>query len=211
MTNKIEALSKGVHTTESANGRGYIKIGFGSLAELHAADDELRALLAEASAQQPKTPVAESLAQMITEWVDTGIKMGTDWRPRLASVIALRLARFSSVERQEPVGWINQHWSGKSAFWHFGADLPADTLCPEFWKPLYTSPPAPVAVAHPFTEKVVTKLRRFQECADDSQGADIGRHWFDLLTQLGLLNRVQRSPALWEITQQGEDCLNTPQ
>ncbi|MFO3675742.1 hypothetical protein ACKWMZ_26655 [Pseudomonas protegens] len=76
--------------------------------------------------------------------------------------------------------------------------------------PLYTRPaeqPAPVAVVHPFTEKVIRKLERFQECADDGQGADIGRHWFDLLTQLGLLNRVQRSPALWEMTQQGEDAL----
>lgn len=60
---------------------------------------------------------------------------------------------------------------------------------------------------HPFAEKVISKLERFQECADDGQGADIGRHWFDLLTQLGLLNRVQRSPALWEMTQQGEDAL----
>jgi hypothetical protein len=41
-----------------------------------------------------------------------------------------------------------------------------------------------------------------------ARGADIGRHWFDLLTQLGLLNRVQRSPALWEMTQQGENCLD---
>ena len=67
--------------------------------------------------------------------------------------------------------------------------------------------PAPVAPTHPFAEKVIRKLERFQECADDGQGADIGRHWFDLLTQLGLLNRVQRSPALWEMTQQGEDAL----
>lgn len=59
----------------------------------------------------------------------------------------------------------------------------------------------------PFARKVFRKLERFQECTDDGQGADIGRHWFDLLTQLGLLNRVQRSPALWEITQQGEDLL----
>ena len=59
----------------------------------------------------------------------------------------------------------------------------------------------------PFAQKVIRKLERFQECMDDGQGADIGRHWFDLLTQLGLLNRVQRSPALWEITQQGEDLL----
>lgn len=62
-------------------------------------------------------------------------------------------------------------------------------------------------VVLPFAEKVIRKLQRYQECTDDSQGADIGRHWFDLLTQLGLLNRVQRSPALWEITQQGEDAL----
>lgn len=69
---------------------------------------------------------------------------------------------------------------------------------------------APVAVVHPFAEKVISKLRRFKECADDfeSGGADIGRHWFDILERLGLLNRVQRSPALWEMTQQGEDCLD---
>ena len=74
---------------------------------------------------------------------------------------------------------------------------------------LYTSPPAPVSVVHPFAEKVISKLRRFEECASDSDsgGVDIGRHWLDLLTQLGLLNRVQRSPAFWEMTQQGEDCL----
>ncbi|MCS8313708.1 hypothetical protein N0542_23490, partial [Pseudomonas aeruginosa] len=30
-------------------------------------------------------------------------------------------------------------------------------------------------------------------------------------TQLGLLNRVQRSPAFWEISQQGEDLLGMPQ
>lgn len=61
----------------------------------------------------------------------------------------------------------------------------------------------------PFAEKVIRKLRRFEECTSDSQGADIGRHWFDVLTQLGLLNRVQRSPALWEMTQQGEDLLES--
>ncbi|QZI68714.1 hypothetical protein K5F93_20235 [Pseudomonas protegens] len=63
------------------------------------------------------------------------------------------------------------------------------------------------ASAAPFAEKVLSKLRRFEECMDDGQGADIGRDWFDVLTRLGLLNRVQRSPGLWEITQQGEDLL----
>ncbi|MFK8398120.1 hypothetical protein M2D07_006365 [Pseudomonas sp. BGr12] len=76
--------------------------------------------------------------------------------------------------------------------------------------------PATVASAvgslPPFAEKVVSKLRRFYDCAEDfeSGGVDIGRHWLDLLTRLGLLNRVQRSPALWEISQQGEDLLETP-
>ncbi len=61
----------------------------------------------------------------------------------------------------------------------------------------------------PFAQKVISKLKRFEECASDSDagGVDIGRHWLDLLTQLGLLNRVQRSPGLWEISQQGEDVL----
>ncbi|MEV1967261.1 hypothetical protein ABZR56_12415 [Pseudomonas aeruginosa] len=65
----------------------------------------------------------------------------------------------------------------------------------------------------PFAEKVLAKLRRFYDCASDfeSGGVDIGRRWLDLLTQLGLLNRVQRSPALWEISQQGEDLLGMPQ
>lgn len=64
----------------------------------------------------------------------------------------------------------------------------------------------------PFAEKVLSKLRRFYDCAEDfeSGGVDIGRHWLDLLTRLGLLNRVQRSPALWELSQQGEDLLEAP-
>lgn len=71
----------------------------------------------------------------------------------------------------------------------------------------------PSTALPPFAEKVLAKLRRFYDCASDfeSGGVDIGRHWFDLLTQLGLLNRVQRSPALWEISQQGEDLLGMPQ
>ncbi len=85
------------------------------------------------------------------------------------------------------------------------------------WKALKTIQRAALAqpspTLPPFAEKVLAKLRRFNECAEDpgSGGVDIGRHWLDLLTQLGLLNRVQRSPALWEISQQGEDLLGAPQ
>ncbi|HCF6602252.1 TPA: hypothetical protein NII78_001297 [Pseudomonas aeruginosa] len=70
----------------------------------------------------------------------------------------------------------------------------------------------PSPVLPPFAEKVLAKLRRFYDCASDfeSGGVDIGRRWLDLLTQLGLLNRIQRSPALWEISQQGEDLLEAP-
>ena len=60
----------------------------------------------------------------------------------------------------------------------------------------------------PFAQQVISKLRRVHDCFTDAQGADVEKHWLDLLTLLGLLNRVQRSPALWEISQQGEDLLN---
>jgi len=61
-----------------------------------------------------------------------------------------------------------------------------------------------------FVATVLRKLRRFEECASDNQGADIGSHWFEVLTRLGLLNRVQRSPALWELTDEGEQFLASP-
>ncbi|AGZ38090.1 hypothetical protein ACLPJG_27010 [Pseudomonas aeruginosa] len=59
----------------------------------------------------------------------------------------------------------------------------------------------------PFANLVIRKLQRFDECAGDGQGADIGTQWFDVLTQLGLLKRVQRSPAQWQVTEQGEQLL----
>ncbi|MDJ1357039.1 hypothetical protein [Pseudomonas aeruginosa] len=107
----------------------------------------------------------------------------------------------------------------RAAQWH-------ECTCPkigEKWNPAKHGKDCPVHQARaalaqpsptlpPFAEKVLAKLRRFYDCAEDfeSGGVDIGRHWLDLLTQLGLLNRVQRSPALWEISQQGEDLLGTP-
>ena len=61
----------------------------------------------------------------------------------------------------------------------------------------------------PFVRKILEKLERFRECAEDDEGVDIGRHWLDILTRLGLLNRVQRSPARWEMTAQADDALET--
>ena len=58
-----------------------------------------------------------------------------------------------------------------------------------------------------FGKQVLKHLKRFDECVSDGQAVDISRDWFDLLTHLGLLKRVQRSPALWEITDAGEAAL----
>ncbi|MGO4154376.1 hypothetical protein [Cupriavidus sp. YAF13] len=51
------------------------------------------------------------------------------------------------------------------------------------------------------------KLARFEECAGDDEGCDIGRRWFDALTTIGLLSRTQRSPATWSLTPTGEALL----
>lgn len=59
-----------------------------------------------------------------------------------------------------------------------------------------------------FAQTVIRKLKRFRDCAEDGQGADIGKTWFDVLVELGLLNRVQRSPAWWEITDEGDALLD---
>lgn len=59
-----------------------------------------------------------------------------------------------------------------------------------------------------FAHKIIEKLARADECFSEGEGADIGRHWLDMLTQLGLLNRVQINPAIWEITVQGEEVLH---
>lgn len=59
----------------------------------------------------------------------------------------------------------------------------------------------------PFVEAILADLRRFKECVEDNQDVDLARDRFDLLVQLGLLERVQRSPARWMMTQAGEDAI----
>lgn len=70
-------------------------------------------------------------------------------------------------------------------------------------------PSAPVEIDEQpeFVKTITAKLQRFLDCAEDGQGADIGREWFDVLTKLGLLRRIQRSPAWWEVTEQGDALL----
>lgn len=146
--------------------------------------------------------ISRELAELMLGSADS---MGWSWADKLRALLAAPV-----VERQEPVEWQRKSKMHGDCWYPLQAD-DVEEARNSGWevRALYASPPAPAAVAlHPFADKVIRKLQRFQECADDGQGADIGRHWFDLLTQLGLLNRVQRSPALWEITQQGEDCID---
>ena len=68
---------------------------------------------------------------------------------------------------------------------------------------------APESNRSDWTQRVLKRLRRFEECCEDgdNDGCDIGREWFDVLTTIGALKRVQRSPAWWEITPLGESML----
>lgn len=104
MTNKIETLSKGFYTTGYSGDQGYILINFGSLADLHAADDELRALLANHT-EEPLGVV-------------------------------------------EPYGyWIYPKGNPKLGIFHHEVFDTTERYCEVM--PLYTSPPAPVAVVLP--------------------------------------------------------------
>jgi len=55
------------------------------------------------------------------------------------------------------------------------------------------------------------KLERFEACAADDEGCDIGRHWLDALTTVGFLSRIQRAPAMWSLTPAGEAVLAAEQ
>lgn len=60
--------------------------------------------------------VADSIALMVTEWVETGINLGTDWRKGLPGIIEKRLARFHTsppapvevASRDESIYWLKR-------------------------------------------------------------------------------------------------------
>jgi len=70
-------------------------------------------------------------------------------------------------------------------------------------------PASPLGAEPVFVSNVMQRLRRFEEITEDVEGTgvDIGRDWLDALTFLGLLDRVQKSPALWQITDAGAAAL----
>ncbi|MDU9391883.1 hypothetical protein [Pseudomonas sp. zfem002] len=107
---------------------------------------------------------------------------------RGAAHVADRLRRSCLGLRRQALAELLGYLSGYSASTEPGALVERDEL-------------------PPFALKVLKKLRRTQECFEDSQGTDIGRDWLDVLVRLGLMNRVQRSPALWEISDAGDALL----
>ncbi|WP_350403426.1 hypothetical protein ABCR88_21015 [Pseudomonas sp. W17] len=191
-------------------------------------DNKLNELLA--AEQNQGEPVAYLCKAEGAKWLQYGSEIGDPWKPGEVEVTPLytrpaeqpapvAFPGYPPVpeDRQLPAPVADSTTSDKyktelyDEVWQLARDLGFGNVTDALMK--LKKQPAPVAAVHPFAQKVIRKLQRFQECAEDfeSGGVDIGRHWLDLLTQLGLLNRVQRSPALWEITQQGEDCLNPPQ
>jgi hypothetical protein len=106
-------------------------------------------------------PVATSLASMIEEWVDGGIRMGTDWRPGLVGVITRRLKRFQApaapVAERRPTGQWRIPVNGD---WFYGTKEQCEreraeyetTFTPEDFaeagvvvpEQIWSSPPAPV-------------------------------------------------------------------
>ena len=118
-------------------------------------------------------------------------------------IIDLAIAQLKATQQQgEPVAVGRVSYIGNGF-----VRVRLNGAAPLLESPLYAEQPAPVAVVLPFADKVIAKLQRFEACVSDGQDVDTGRHWFDLLTQLELLRRVQRSPAYWEMTKQGQDVL----
>jgi hypothetical protein len=54
------------------------------------------------AAPSRKQEAALSVALAVIEWVEGGLRLGTDWRNGLAELIALRLRRFDAAARVEP-------------------------------------------------------------------------------------------------------------
>ncbi|WAW38799.1 hypothetical protein O2604_17200 [Pseudomonas aeruginosa] len=161
--------------------------------QLKVAQAEVEALRAELQSQRERnTELIFKLGSATNGW-------GRCEKERDAA-----LAKLAELETQVPVAAVSEEtFSANGTSDIITRNLPIGTT-------LYAAPVVPAQAALPtFAEKVLAKLRRFSDCASDfeSGGVDIGRHWLDLLTQLGLLNRTQRSPALWEISQQGDDLL----
>jgi hypothetical protein len=70
-----------------------------------------------------RQPAADSVALMVTEWVETGIEMNTDWRNGLSGIIQKRLERLHAappvaVVLPDRKPNINRSFEGTDAEWY---------------------------------------------------------------------------------------------
>lgn len=122
--------------------------------------------------------VAESVASMVTDWVETGIKMGTDWRNGLPGIIQKRIARFDTEHQGEPVRQVKYVDSFAVAGWRdvdegTYAELRSNARYKS--RVLYTRPaeqPAPVAVVLPSADDLRSIIRKAARDADMMPGAN---------------------------------------
>jgi len=151
-------------------------------------------------------------AQIQAEW-DKFIEYPSDDKRIVTTTSALLFAEHIAklqATQAEPMFWVRLRSDGGYEGPIHNAVIEDVRRMSGAWHPLYLgSEPVQAGELPDGMALVVEKLQRFQECSEDSGsgGCDIGRDWFDALTTIGLLRRVQRSPGLWEMTSSGSAVL----
>lgn len=84
-----------------------------------------------------------TLAKQAAE--NEAVKYNLDKTDKLYLAAVVEIERLKGGQG-EPVAWIKEHWSGKSADFHYKTLV--DVVFKDDWKPLYTSQPAPVSAEY---------------------------------------------------------------
>lgn len=112
-------------------------------------------------------------------------------RPRNYGSLSDLRTRFDELSKQVSLSWMV--YADEFAAWRDAIDAYAYGF------------PVPHALIG-----ILKVMRRFNECAEDGEDVNLSPEWFDALTTIGLLVRVQRSPARWEMTDAGRYLLDLP-
>lgn len=166
----------------------------------------LAALSAQQSAQHPDDAAVDRFAAAMKSKLAKSREKGRHgWQT--ASAAHLSSLLYHHMYKADPLDVANLammlHQNGQVIELPFEARMPKEQQ----------SAPERVSVPVEFrkvADKILAKLIRFADCAEDFEagGVDIGRDWLDTLTRLGLLERVQRSPALWQTTDEADAIID---
>ncbi|WP_059415535.1 hypothetical protein [Cupriavidus basilensis] len=135
-----------------------------------------------------------------------------EWVSRL--IRAMLAASPAAQHQSEPIAWVHEEDPSRaiSALQKAGmlrdGGAGASSVRPYSIAAFEHAAPQPSAKALALVRE---KLERFEACAADDEGCDIGRKWLEALTTIGLLSRTQHSPAMWSLTPAGEAVLDTGQ